>query len=235
MRLIVLFAGLLLISCQSVPDTSYRYRDASRDGTGKVYMGREISQVMGHLGAAWLERTTRQREERTDLLLSRLEIDADDVVVDLGAGTGFFTFPIAAKVPQGKVLAVDIQPQMLDIIIARAARGNVRNVQSILATETNPNIPENSADWVLMVDAYHEFSHPREVMEGIVKGLRPGGLVVLVEYRKEDDFVPIKPLHKMSERQARKELSAAGLVFVRNDDYLPQQHVLVFRKPVPSS
>jgi SAM-dependent methyltransferase len=226
-------AALLLLlpkSAYAGPE-NYRFGPASRDGIGKFYLGREISHVMGHLGAGWLERPTREREEHTGQLIRNLPLRSGDTVADLGAGTGYFSFPIAARIGDGTVLAVDIQPEMLAIVEARAAREGVSNIRTLLATERDPMIPPGSADLVLLVDAYHEFSHPREVMDGVMTGLRPGGLVVLVEYRGEDASVPIKPLHKMTERQARLELEHIGFEFVSNESYLPRQHVLMFRKP----
>jgi ubiquinone/menaquinone biosynthesis C-methylase UbiE len=186
--------------------------------------------VMGHLGAGWLERPNREREERTDLLLQNLALKATDHVADLGAGTGYFSFPIAQQVGSGKVLAVDIEPEMLRLVEQRKLVDGVDNIDTVLASERSPNIPNASVDVVLLVDAYHEFSYPREVMTGVVKGLKPGGRVVLVEYRGEDRSVPIKLLHKMTQRQAIKEMSAVGLQWLRTDDYLPQQHVMVFTK-----
>ncbi|MEQ8860484.1 MAG: class I SAM-dependent methyltransferase [Pseudomonadales bacterium] len=209
----------------------YEQRAPSRDGTGKVYLGREISQVMGHLGAGWLERSSREREERTDLFVARLPLDPDNVVADIGAGTGYFAFPIAARVPEGRVLAVDIQPEMLTIVDQRRRERGVDNVEPVLGTVTDPNLPDAGVDLIYIVDAYHEFSHPREMGAAMYRALVPGGTLVLVEYRGEDRTVPIKPLHKMTERQARRELAAAGFVWQRTDDYLPQQHVLVFEKP----
>jgi SAM-dependent methyltransferase len=208
----------------------YQIGEASRDGIGKFYMGREISHVMGHLGAGWLERPKREREERTDLLLQKLSLKPTDYVVDLGAGTGYFSFPMALQLTAGKVLAVDIEPEMLRLIERRKSADGVNNIDTVLATERSPNIPYSSVDVVLLVDAYHEFSHPREVMAGVVKGLKPGGRVILVEYRGEDRSVPIKRLHKMTQQQAKKEMSAVGLQWLRTDDYLPQQHVMVFIK-----
>lgn len=210
---------------------AYTLTDASPDGIGKVYMGREISFVMGHLGAGWLERSTREAEERTDLLLDNLPLEPDDVVADLGAGTGYFSLPIAARVPRGRVLAVDIQQEMLDIVAGRTRSAGLRNVETVLATETDPGLPAGQVDLVLMVDAYHEFSHPREVMTGVVRGLKPGGRVVLIEYRGEDPSVPILELHKMTEAQARKEMAAVGLEWVETRQVLPQQHFMIFRKP----
>jgi SAM-dependent methyltransferase len=211
-------------------ESYYQLGEASRDGIGKFYMGREISHVMGHLGAGWLERPNREREERTDLLLQNLALKATDHVADLGAGTGYFSFPIAQQVGAGKVLAVDIEPEMLRLVEQRKLADGVDNIDTILASESSPNIPNASVDVVLLVDAYHEFSYPREVMNGVVKGLKPGGRVVLVEYRGEDSSVPIKLLHKMTQQQAIKEMSAVGLQWLRTDDYLPQQHVMVFTK-----
>ena len=212
-------------------ESYYELGEASRDGIGKFYMGREISHVMGHLGVGWLEWPDREREERTDLLLQNLALKATDHVADLGAGTGYFSFPIAQQVGTGKVLAVDIEPEMLRLVEQRKLVDGVDNIDTVLANERSPNIPNASVDVVLLVDAYHEFSYPREVMAGVVKGLKPGGRVVLVEYRGEDSSVPIKLLHKMTQRQAIKEMSAVGLQWLRTDDYLPQQHVMVFTKP----
>ncbi|MEO1575218.1 MAG: class I SAM-dependent methyltransferase, partial [Pseudomonadota bacterium] len=143
-------------------DTAGPYTNVrpSRDGIGRVYMGREISQVMGHLGAAWLERRSRVAEERTDLLIEALPLEADDVVADIGAGTGYFAFPMAERVPDGRVLAVDIQQEMLDIIEARKANGAPANVQTILGTVRDTRLPAGEVDLILIVDAYHEFSDP---------------------------------------------------------------------------
>ncbi len=212
-------------------DTSlYTVGPASRDGTGVVYLGREISQVMGHRGAAWLERSERAETERPGEVVDSLGLEPDAVVADIGAGTGYFTFRLAERVPEGTVYAVDIQPEMLGIVEARAAGEGRENVVPVQGTVSNPNLPADAVDVVLIVDAYHEFSHPREMMQGIVRGLRPGGRVVLVEYRGEDPSVPIKPLHKMTEAQARRELEAVGLRHVETKDFLPRQHFLVFEK-----
>ena len=204
---------------------------SSRDGTGKFYMGREISHVMGHLGAGWLERPERERQERTDLLIAGLILSDDFVVADIGAGTGFFTFPIAQRVPKGKVFAVDIQPEMLARIARRKMLEEVVNVETVLGEQDDPKLPKNQIDLAFIVDAYHEFSFPREMGERLKESLRPGGQLVLVEYRAEDPRVPIKRLHKMSEVQVKQEMAAIGLDWVRTDSYLPQQHVLVFQRP----
>ena len=194
-------------------------------------MGREISHVMGHLGAGWLERPERERQERTDLLIAGLSLSEDFVVADIGAGTGYFTFPVAARVPKGMVFAVDIQPEMLALMEQRKARENVSNVKTVLGEADDPKLPDGEIDLAFIVDAYHEFSFPREMGEHLKASLKPGGQLVLVEYRAEDPRVPIKRLHKMSEAQVKQEMAAIGLDWVRTESYLPQQHVLIFQKP----
>lgn len=209
----------------------YEEGDASRDGTGRFYMGREIAQVMDHRGAAWLERPDRARQERPDLLVDALELAPDAVVADLGAGTGYFTFRLAPLVPLGTVIAVDIQREMLQIIEGRAEVEGAANVEVVLGTITDPGLDPASVDVTLIVDAYHEFSHPREMLTAIRRATRPGGQLVLVEYRGEDPTIPIKRLHTMTEAQAIREAEAAGWRFVENRDVLPQQHLLVFERP----
>ena len=152
-------------------------------------------------------------------------------MADIGAGTGYFSLPMAQRVPEGRVLAVDIQQEMLDIVADRAAENSVDNVELILAREDDPGLPTDSVNLVLLVDAYHEFYHPYEVMSAVFRSLRPGGRVVLIEYRAEDPAVPIKRLHKMSQEQAIRELDAVGLRWVETRDMLPQQHFMVFEKP----
>ena len=213
----------------------YQIQPPSRDGIGKVYMGREISHVMGHLGANWLERPQRVQEERTDLLLGALALQPDDTVVDLGAGTGYFSFPMAAMVPRGRVLAVDIQPQMLAIIERRIIADSIGNVEPLLGAECDPALDGRSVDVVLLVDAYHEFSCPREVMQAVVASLSERGRVVLVEYRGEDPSIGIKPLHTMTREQAKKEMAAVGLELAAISDVLPKQHLMTFRRATPDN
>ncbi|MFD2933343.1 class I SAM-dependent methyltransferase [Spirosoma flavum] len=241
-RIPVLLFALLFACCrgasQQQPATShpadsaavYQLTNASRDGIGKVYQGREIAQVMGHFGASWLERPEREREERTDLLLKALTLKPTDVVADIGAGTGFFTFLMAPKLPKGNVLAVDIQPEMITYLNEGKAKHHITNVQPVLGTESDPKLAATSIDMAILIDAYHEFSYPREMMAHIVSALKPGGRVVLVEYRAEDPTVPIKELHKLSVVQATKEMKAVGLKLLKNDDRLPQQHIMFFGK-----
>ena len=217
--------------CAEEQTDAYTTGEATRDGIGKFYMGREISKVMGHLGAGWLERPERVQQERTDLLIENLELKPTDHVVDLGAGSGYFTFRIAPLVPKGKVYAVDISPQMLGIVRAKMQKQDYQNVETVHSTITDLKLENNLADCVLIVDAYHEFSHPMEMGEAIYNTLKPGGKLVLIEYRMEDPGIPIKKLHKMSEKQAIKELSATGLEWVKTSEALPQQHFIVFRKP----
>ena len=222
---------LTLIGHATESGSPYATGVPSRDGIGKYYMGREISHVMGHRGAGWLERAGREQEERTDLLISNLPLSETSVVADIGAGTGYFTFPVAQRVPMGKVYAVDIQPEMLAFIAERVTADNVANVEPVLGTPDNPNLPPNGVDLAFIVDAYHEFTFPREMGQHLARALKPGGKLVLVEYRAEDPLVPIKPLHKMSEEQVKSEMAALGLQWVATEDYLPQQHVLIFEKP----
>jgi len=214
------------------PEVSpYTYGKKSRDGIGKFYMGREISQVMGHLGAGWLERPKREQEERTDLLIKNMKLKRSDVIADVGAGSGYFSFRMAKLVPDGKVHAVDISPQMLGIVRAKAESGKVKNVIPVLSTIKDVKLPAESIDCVLIVDAYHEFSHPREMVQSIFKALRENGRLILIEYRMEDPTVPIKLLHKMTQDQAIKEISQTGLVWKKTLDDLPQQHFMIFEKP----
>lgn len=213
------------------PNAIYQTRSIhSPDGIGKFYQGREIAKVMGHTEALWLERPSREVEERPQKLVDALNLQPADVVADIGAGTGYLSFKIAKKIPSGKVLAVDIQPEMLDIIEFLKLENNITNVEPILGSITNPNLPENNIDLAIMVDAYHELAHPREIMERVVKALKPNGRVVLVEYRRENPLIAIKGLHKMTQKQAIKEMSAVGLQWVETKSFLPTQHIMIFSK-----
>lgn len=214
----------------------YTYTSRNRDGIGKFYLGREISYVMGHQGARWLERPEREREERTDLALQNLPLQPGDAVADIGAGSGYFSIPMAQLVgATGTVYAVDIQPEMLSRLEKNAAAAGVENIKLIQGAADQTNLPANAIDMALFVDVYHELEWPYEVMESLYASMKPGGRVVLLEYRAEDPTVPILRLHKMTSEQAIKELEAVGFSFVENLDFLPQQHFLVFEKSAESS
>lgn len=201
------------------------------DGIGKAYMGREIAGIMGWQGAAWLERAEREREEGGALLLKELRLKPGMRVADVGAGTGWYTRRIAPRVaPGGKVYAVDVQPQMVEMLRQVAAQPRYANVVPVLGGGRDPRLAPGSIDLALMVDVYHELEYPAEMLDAIVRALAPGGRVAFVEYRAEDDAVPIKPLHKMSEAQIRREAQRHGLTWERTARSLPWQHVVVFRK-----
>jgi ubiquinone/menaquinone biosynthesis C-methylase UbiE len=208
----------------------YSYRPPSFDGIGKYYMGREIAGVMGHQGARWLERSERSTEEQPQKMVAALALKSTDVVADVGAGSGYIAQLLAAQVPQGKVLAIDLQPEMLELINQRIQREKISNIEPRLGQEDTPQLAPASIDLALMVDAYHEFSSPQEMMTEIVQALKPGGRVVLAEYRGEDPLVFIKPHHKTTQQQIRKELAAVGLQWLKTENLLPQQHLLFFGK-----
>jgi ubiquinone/menaquinone biosynthesis C-methylase UbiE len=214
----------------SAPTEHYQRGKKSRDGLGLFYMGRELAHFMSHEGAPWLERSSRETEEKPAEVVAALSLRPTDVVADVGAGTGYFSFRIAPLVPQGKVVAVDIQPEMLDAIRKKQEKLGLNNLETRLSTEDNPQLAPNSIDVALFVDVYHELSKPREVMEQVAASLKPGGRVVLIEYRGEDPSVPIKELHKMTEAQAKKELAAVGLRWTETKDFLPWQHLMIFTK-----
>jgi tRNA A58 N-methylase Trm61 len=228
-----LFIGLLAATSALCADTP-RYetrRNHDPNGIGKFYMGREIAQVMGPGGVLWLERAERIEEEKPELVIEALNLKGGETVVDFGAGSGYYTFRLAKAVgPRGAVLAADIEPKMLEFIRQRAVRENLTNVGLLNATETDPRLPANRVDLVLLVDVYHELSFPYEVMSKIRTALKPKGRVVLIEFREEDAAVAIKAVHKMSERQAIKEMEAVGLKHVETVGTLPIQHLMIFEK-----
>ena len=232
-----LCAALLTLACIAPTSAAdlppvYEQKIPSADGIGKRYMGREIAQVMGWQGAAWLEREEREREERTDLLLPELALKPGMVVADIGAGTGYIARRMAALVgPTGVVYAVDVQPEMIRMLQSLAAKAGLAQVKPVLGAVDDVRLPAASIDLAIMVDVYHELEFPREVLASIVRALKPGGRVVFVEYRAEDPRVPIKPLHKMSEAQVRREAGVAALIWERTASGLPWQHAIVFRKP----
>jgi ubiquinone/menaquinone biosynthesis C-methylase UbiE len=195
------------------------------------YKGREIAQTMHYLGAPWLTRESRDREEDCKTLLTALRLKPGDTVCDLGCGNGFYALKIAPLVGEkGRVIAVDIQREMLELLKDRAGDEKIRNIETVLGTVVDPKLPEASVDLVLLVDVYHEFSNPEEMLAAIRKSLKPTGRVALAEFRAEDPAVPIKPLHKMSKAQIMKEFPANGFKLVEEFDKLPWQHLMFFQR-----
>jgi len=229
-------AVVAFLVCTSVaqekaqPASRYQSGVKTRDGLGKYYFGREIAHYMTHLAAPWLDRPERETEERPDLVMQALALKPGDVVADLGCGTGYFSWRMARAVgDKGVVYGIEIQPEMLDHLAVKMKERGVTNVLGVLGTITDPKLPK-PVDLVIMVDVYHEFDHPWEMMDSICKRLKPGGRVVFVEYRGEDPEVPIKPLHKMTEAQVKKEMTAQPLEYVETLRTLPRQHLIIFRK-----
>jgi ubiquinone/menaquinone biosynthesis C-methylase UbiE len=195
------------------------------------YMGRRIARTMHYTGAEWLIRNVREREERCSMMLTNLGLKPGMTVCDMGCGNGYHSLPIAKILgDQGLVVGVDVQPEMLEYLRERMEKQGVENVIPILGSYHNPRLPPNQIDLVLMVDVYHEFSHPVQMLASIRKSLKPGGKIVLLEYRKEDPKVPIKELHKMSKAQVDKEMVANGFKLVSSFDGLPWQHMLFYGK-----
>ena len=232
----IILLGFILVACgsstgQDQTDSIYTFKEGDPYGTGKWYMGREIAYVMGFHGMDWLERPEREEEENVSKLLKNLDLEPTDVVADIGAGSGYHVFRMAPDLTKGKVYAVDIQQEMLDVMEKKKEEGDIENVELIKGSEKSTNLPPNSVDKILMVDVYHEFSYPREMLESMKQALKPGGAIYLIEYRKEDKWVPIKEVHKMTEEQAVREFEASGFVLDKNIGNLPWQHCMVFRIP----
>ncbi len=227
---LVLLATNLSLAQQTIPP-GYVTIPVSPDGIGKRYMDREISAVMGWQGAAWLERNKREREERTDLLLEALALQPGMVIADIGAGTGYLSRRMAPLVmPGGKIIALDLQPEMVNILQTGVKRSGFTQIEVKLGTANDIKLPKNSIDMAIMVDVYHELAYPYEVMLSIMQALKPKGRIVFVEYKAEDARVPIKPLHKMSEAQIKREAGVFALEWERTVSTLPWQHVVMFRK-----
>lgn len=208
-------------------------RDHDPNGIGKFYMGREIAHVMGFAGADWLERPEREDEEAPSKLVKELKLQPGQVVADIGAGSGILSVLMAKEVGDtGKVIAVDVQQEMLDLLDNKLTRLGVKNVEGLLGTEKTPRLDPESIDLAIMVDVYHEFAFPYEMMLEISKSLKPGGRVVFVEYRKEDPNVPIKLVHKMTQAQVKREINQAefNLKWKETIGTLPRQHVIIFEK-----
>jgi ubiquinone/menaquinone biosynthesis C-methylase UbiE len=206
-------------------------RTVRREPDGS-YMGRRIADVMSYLGAEWLVRDTREQEEHPEQMLDALKIPRGATVADVGAGVGYTSLRMARRVgSEGTVYATDLQPEMLRLLADNTRAAGVANIKPVLCTPTDPKLPEGKVDLILMVDVYHECSAPVATLQGLRKALRPGGRLVLVEFRGEDPEVPIKPEHKMTLRQVRKELEPQGFTFKESLEFLPWQHVIVFEKP----
>ncbi|MGD9635646.1 MAG: class I SAM-dependent methyltransferase [Pirellulales bacterium] len=223
---LVLVTWIVSASCQSIA-----LAEDSLPPPLKKYYGRRIATTMHYLGAPWLTRESRQREEDCETMLTALHVQPGQVVCDMGCGNGFYTLPLARLVgDKGKVIAVDIQREMLGLLKDRAAADNLNNIELVLGTVVDPQLKPNSVDLVLMVDVYHEFSHPEQMLKSIRASLKPSGRVALVEFRAEDRNVPIKKLHKMSKQQILKEFEPNGFKLVEEFDKLPWQHLMFFER-----
>ena len=237
----VLALGLLAAGCGSSSDSSsdagapapddsaYTFGKPSPGGTGKFYMGREIPEINGPPDAAWLDRTSREAEEHTEKVAANLDLKPDDVVADIGAGTGFFTFRINPLVPDGIVYAEDIDPDMIKVIDRRKANRHADNVTTVLGTVTDPKLPKSSVDLVLLVETYHAFTYPKEMMQAIRTSMKPGARLVIIEHRKSSP--PSNPLEAIPKAQLVAEMEAAGFTLIADKDVLPVQNFLVFQKP----
>ncbi len=223
-----LFRNILALFACLLPAQVLAQATATAPAT---YMGRQIATTMHYTGAPWLVRQSRQREEDCRRLLAELDIQPGQTLCDMGCGNGFYTMPLARLTGrQGKVYAVDIQPEMLELLKDQARQEGLENIEPLLSTETDPRLPEDSIDLVLLVDVYHEFSHPEQMLRAIRASLKPTGRIALAEFRAEDPKVPIKPLHKMTKKQILKEFEANGLKLIREFDALPWQHLMFFTR-----
>ena len=231
---------IILISCfltsnESIAqadsiDTKYIYKRGDFNGIGKWYMGREIAYIMGFQGINWLERSEREKEEDVSTLIKNMKIKTNDTIADIGAGSGYHVFKMAPLAENGLVYAVDIQPEMVETIELKKRSKRMSNIETVLGSEKSINLPKNSLDKILLVDVYHEFSYPIELVKSIKNALKPNGQLFLIEYRGEDSSVPIKKIHKMTEKQSIAEMKAAGLSLKENIDNLPWQHCMIFEK-----
>jgi SAM-dependent methyltransferase len=234
----LLLVSLLFQSCKGQQEKTtlnqdseiYTYKPGNPNGIGKWYMGREIAHVMGYQGMSWLNRPEREAEENVSLLLKNMDIKSTDNIADIGAGSGYHVFKMAPMAKQGNIYAVDIQPEMLAEIKRQKQIRGIENIGLIKGSEKSANLPENSIDKVLMVDVYHEFNFPYEMLLSIKSALKEKGKIYLIEYRGEDPKIPIKTIHKMTEEQAVKEFESAGFKLIENIENLPWQHCMIFEK-----
>jgi protein-L-isoaspartate O-methyltransferase len=229
-RFILLFFALLQ-TATLVAQERYTVKPGDPNGISKWYMGRQIAHVMSHYGIEWLERKEREMEENTTQLLKNLAVQPGTAIADIGAGSGYHSTMLSKMVGNGKVYAVDVESEMIAYLKGRIKLEGYKNIIPVLSTEQKVSLPANSIDVMLLVDVYHEFSFPYEMTLSMLEALKPGGKLVLVEFRAEDPNVPIKTIHKMTERQAVKEFKASGFLFEKNMGNLPWQHCLIFRKP----
>lgn len=213
---------------KKAPGKIYETRPPSRDGIGKFYHGREIAHMMGAAGIEWLNRPERNKEENTELAIQKIEIDSAGAIADIGAGSGYYSFRLAKKVPAGKVYAVEVQDEMIAALTSEKTRRKDTVVEIVKSSEISPNLPGSSIDLALMVDVYHELGYPQEMLQAIKKALKPGGKILFIEYRGEDASIPIKPLHKMTVAQLNKEMEANGFRLYYKGDFLPIQHFLLY-------
>ena len=235
LNILLLFFTALLMSDECVGqklnnDKNYTFKKGDFNGIGKWYMGREIAYVMGFEGIDWLERSDREKEENVSNLIQNMDIKPNDTIADIGAGSGYHVFKMAPLAKKGLVYAVDIQPKMLMAIERTKESSKIINIETILGGKKSVYLPKNSVDKILMVDVYHEFNFPVEMIASIKNALKPNGQLFLIEYRSEDSKVPIKKIHKMTEKQSVKEMEAAGFKLKGNIDNLPWQHCMVFVK-----
>ena len=210
--------------------TVYTSKRPGPGGTGKVYMGREIARVIGTGGGGWLDRNTRQEEENSLRAIDSMLLQPQSVVADIGAGTGFYTFRVAERVPEGKVYAVELQDAFVGTLKKRKQELDAANVEVVKGGTKSINVPDASLDLAFMVDVYHELEYPQEMLQAIHKALKPDGKLLLLEYKAEDPKVSIRELHKMTAAQVRKELEANGFRLYKQGDFLPIQHFLMFEK-----
>jgi len=221
---------LLCLSLKASAQHVYTYKSGDPNGIDKWYMGRQIAHIMSHYGIEWLERPEREKEENSSLLLKNMQVKDGMTIADIGAGSGYHSMKLSRLTPNGKVYAVDVEPEMIAYLEARIRKENRKNVVALQGASKSTNLPSNSMDIILLVDVYHEFEFPYEMALSMKDALKKDGTLYLVEFRTEDNRVPIKQVHKMSEAQAVKELTAAGFVFEKNIPNLPWQHCLVFKK-----